>query len=133
QVVVESKPGAGGTLAATQVARATPDGYTLGFIAGSHAVSAATYKSLPYDAVNDFSIIGQVNEVAFVIVTYADHPLKNIPDLIKLAKERGEPLLCGVPGAGTPQHLLMEYFMRLAGIKIQIVPFRGGNQALTEL
>ncbi len=68
-----------------------------------------------------------------MIVTYPDHTIRNIPDMIKTAKSRSEPLLCGVPGAGTPQHLLMEYFMRLAGIKIQIVPFRGGNQALTEL
>ena len=59
--------------------------------------------------------------------------IRNIPDLIKTAKARSEPLLGGVPGAGTPQHLLIEYFSRLAGIKIQVVPFRGGNQALTEL
>jgi tripartite-type tricarboxylate transporter receptor subunit TctC len=133
QVVVESKPGAGGTIGAAQVARAAPDGYTLGFIAGSHAVSAATYKSLPYDAINDFTIIGQVTEVSFVIVTYAGHPIKTVPDLVRVAKQRPEPLLCGVPGAGTPQPLLIEYFMRLAGIKIQVVPFRGGSQALTEL
>ena len=56
-----------------------------------------------------------------------------MPDLIKAAKARSEPLLCGVPGQGTPQHLLIEYFSRLAGIKVQPVPFRGGNQALTEL
>ena len=68
-----------------------------------------------------------------MIVTYPDHTIRNIPDMIKTAKSRSEPLLCGVPGAGTPQHLLIEYFMRLAGIKIQIVPFRGGNQALTDL
>ena len=68
-----------------------------------------------------------------MIVTYPDHTIRNIPDLIKTAKARSEPILGGVPGAGTPQHLLMEYFSRLAGIKIKVVPFRGGNQALTEL
>src|ERR1700754_1481170 len=133
KVVVESKPGAAGTLAAAQVARATPDGYTLGFIPSGHAVTAATYKSLPFRPVEDFTIIGQVIEFPFVIVTYPDHPIRNIPDLIKAAKTRSEPILGGVPGAGTPQHLLIEYFSRLAGIKIQVVPFRGGNQALTEL
>jgi tripartite-type tricarboxylate transporter receptor subunit TctC len=133
QVVVESKPGASGTLAAAQVARATPDGYTLGFIPSGHAVTAATYKSLPYHAIDDFTIISQAIEFPFVIVTHAEHPIRTVPDLIKTAKERSAPLLAGVPGAGAPQHLLIEYFARLAGIKIQVVPFRGGNQALTEL
>ena len=133
QIVVEPKPGAGGTLAATQVARAAPDGHMLGFIAGSHAVSAAMYKSLPYHAIDDFTVIGQAIDVPFVIVTTSDHPIRTIPDLVRIAKERAAPLLCGVPGQGTPQHLLIEYFSRLAGIKVQVVPFRGGNQALTEL
>ncbi len=133
QVVVESRPGAAGTLAAAQVARAAPDGYTLGFIPSGHAVAAATYKSLPYHAVDDFTIIGQAIEFPFVIVTHPEHPIRTVPDLIRTAKQRSEPLLGGVPGQGTPQHLLIEYLSRLAGIKIQVVPFRGGNQALTEL
>jgi tripartite-type tricarboxylate transporter receptor subunit TctC len=133
QVVVESKPGASGTLAAAQVARATPDGYTLGFIPSGHAVTAATYKSLPYHAIDDFTIIGQAIEFPFVIVTHPEHPIRTVADLIKTAKERSAPLLAGTPGAGSPQHLLIEYFSRLAGIRIQVVPFRGGNQALTEL
>ena len=133
QVVVEPRPGAAGTLAMAQVARAAPDGYTLGFIPSGHAVSAATYKSLPYHPVDDFTIVGQAIEFPFVIVTHPEHPIRTVPDLIKAAKERANPLLGGVPGQGTPQHLLIEYFSRLAGIKIQAVPFRGGNQALTEL
>ena len=133
QIVVEPKPGAAGTLAAAATARAAPDGYLLLWIPSGYAVSAASYKSLPYRPIDDFTIIGQAIEFPFMIVTYPDHTIRNIPDMIKTAKSRSEPLLCGVPGAGTPQHLLMEYFMRLAGIKIQIVPFRGGNQALTDL
>ncbi len=66
-------------------------------------------------------------------MTHPEHAIRNIPDLIKAARGRSEPILGGVPGAGTPQHLLIEYFSRLAGIKIMAVPFRGGNQALTEL
>jgi tripartite-type tricarboxylate transporter receptor subunit TctC len=91
------------------------------------------YKSLPYRPTEDFVFIGQVLQFPFVFVTHAEHPIHNLPDLIKIAKSRSEPLLCGVPGRGTPQHLLIEYFMRLAGIKVQPVPFRGGNQALSEL
>ena len=133
QVVVEPKPGAGGTLASSQIARATPDGYTLCWIPSGYAVTAAMYKSLPYQPIDDFTIIGQAIDFPFVMVTYPDHPIRNIPDLIKVAKERKEPLLGGVPGAGTPQHMLLEYLSHLAGIKIQVVTFRGGNQALTEL
>ena len=133
QIVVEPKPGAAGTLAAAQMARATPDGYALGWIPSGHAVTAATYKSLPYNSIDDFTVIGQAIEFPFMMVTYPDHTIRTIPDLIKVAKTRAEPLLGGVPGAGTPQHLMLEYFSRLAGIKITVVPFRGGNQALTEV
>ena len=133
QFVVEPKPGAAGTLMAAQIARAAADGYTLGYIPSGFAVSAAMYKTLPYRPLDDFVFIGQVLEFPFVVVTHAGHSIRNITDLIKTAKSRSEPLLCGVPGKGTPQHLLIEYFSRLAGIKVQPVPFRGGNQALTEL
>jgi tripartite-type tricarboxylate transporter receptor subunit TctC len=133
QFVVEPKPGAAGTLMAAQVARTTPDGYTLGYIPGGFAVSAAMYKALPYRPLDDFAFIGQVLDFPFVVVTYAGHSIHNIADVIKTAKTRSEPLLCGVPGQGTPQHLLIEYFSRLAGIKVQPVPFRGGNLALNEL
>src|SRR5262245_34033037 len=133
QVVVEPRPGAAGTLAAAQIARATPDGYTLGFIPGSHSVTAATYKSLPYHPLDDFTIVGQAIDVPFLVVTYAEHSIRNMADLLKLAKTRTEPVLCGVPGQGTSQHLLVEHLSRLAGVKIQPVAFRGGNLALNEL
>lgn len=133
QVVVESKPGAAGTLAAAQVARANPDGYTLGYIPSGHAVAAAIRKSPPYHPTDSFTIIGQVIEFPFVVVTYPGHAIRTMPDLVKTARERSSPLLAGVPGQGTPQHLMIEYISRLANIKIQVVPFRGGNPALTEL
>jgi tripartite-type tricarboxylate transporter receptor subunit TctC len=133
QVVVESKPGAAGTLAAAQVARANPDGYTLGYIPSGHAVAAAIRKSLPYHVTDSFTPISQVIEFPFVVVTYSGHTIRTMPDLIKSARERSTPLLAGVPGQGTPQHLMIEYISRLANIKVQVVPFRGGNPALTEL
>jgi tripartite-type tricarboxylate transporter receptor subunit TctC len=133
QVVVESKPGAAGTLAAAQVARANPDGYALGYIPSGHAVAAAIRKSLPYHVTDSFTTIGQVIEFPFVVVTYSGHTIRTMPDLIKTARERSDPLLAGVPGQGTPQHLMFEYLSRLANIKVQVVPFRGGNPALTEL
>jgi tripartite-type tricarboxylate transporter receptor subunit TctC len=133
QIVVEPNPGAAGTLMAAKLARANPDGYTLGWLPSGFPVSAAMYKSLPYKPLDDFTFIGQALEFPFLFVTYGGGAIHNIADLLKTAKERKEPVLCGVPGAGTPQHLLIEYFSRLAGVKIQAVPFRGGNQALTDL
>lgn len=131
QVVVESRPGAATTLAAAQIARATPDGYTLGFVPISHSVAGATYKQLPYHPINDFTFIGQVTEYPFVVVTYTEHPVKSIPDLIHAARTR--PLLCGTVGQGSAQHLLATYFARRAKIEIQTIPFRGGAPAITEL
>ena len=133
QVVVESKTGAGGTIAAAQIARAAPDGYTLGFVPSSHAISAAMYKALPYNPVDDFTFVGQAIAFPFVVVTHAEHAIRTMPDLIKAARASATPLLCGTPGQGTSQHLLIEHFSRLAGIKVQQVPFRGGALALTEL
>src|SRR5688500_20252218 len=93
QVVVEPRPGAAGTLAAAQIARATPDGYTLGFIPGSHAVTAATYKTLPYHPLDDFAIIGQALDAPFLVVTSADHSNRNMADLLNLAKPSPEAIL----------------------------------------
>ena len=131
QVVVESRPGAATTLAAAQIARATPDGYTLGFVPISHSVAGATYKQLPYHPINDFTFIGQVTEYPFVVVTYTEHPVKSMPDLIHAARTR--PLLCGTVGQGSAQHLLATYFAQRAKIEIQTIPFRGGAPAITEL
>ena len=81
-----AEAGAAGTLAAAQVARAAPDGYTLGFIPSGHAVTAATVQVAALHPLDDFTIVGQAIEFPFVIVTHAEHPIRNMPDLIKAAK-----------------------------------------------
>jgi tripartite-type tricarboxylate transporter receptor subunit TctC len=132
-VVVEPRPGAATTLAAAQIARAAPDGYTLGFVAISHSVAGATYKQLPYHPIHDFAFIAQATEYPFVVVTYPEHDIKNIPDLIRAARSRSVSLLCGTVGQGSAQHLLAAYFAQLANIELQTIPFRGGAPAITEL
>ncbi len=132
-VVVESRPGAATTLAAAQIARATPDGYTLGFIPISHSVTGATYKQLPYHPVNDFTFIGQATEYPFVIVTHPEHSIKTIAELIHAARVRTAPLSCGTVGQGSAQHLLAADFAQRANIEIQMIPFRGGAPAVAEL
>jgi tripartite-type tricarboxylate transporter receptor subunit TctC len=133
QVIVEPKPGAGGSTAAAQVARATPDGTTLFLAAGGHAVSAAIYNKLPYDALKDFSWISMLSDFPFVFVTYPDHPAKNLAEFIAMAKADAGKLLCATPGNGTGQHLALELFAATAGLKIQHVPYRGSPQAATDL
>ena len=132
-VVVESRSGAATTLAAAQIARATPDGYTLGFVPISHSVTGATYKQLPYHPINDFTFIGQATEYPFVVVTHPEHAVKSIPDLISAARTRSVPLLCGTVGQGSVQHLMAADFAKRAKIEIQAIPFRGGAPAMTEL
>jgi tripartite-type tricarboxylate transporter receptor subunit TctC len=132
-VVVEPRTGAGGTTAAASVARAAPDGRTLFLAAGGHAVSAAIYKSLPYKPLEDFSWISMLSDFPFVFVTYPDHPAKNLAEFIALAKARSGQLLCAHPGNGTGQHLALELFAAVAGLKVQAVPYRGSPQAATDL
>jgi tripartite-type tricarboxylate transporter receptor subunit TctC len=131
-VVVDARPGAGATLAATQVARAAPDGYTLLGIPSGHAVSAAMYRKLGYRPVEDFSYISTVTEYPFVLVTHPEHPAKTLKDLVALARLRKEPLLYGGPN-GTLQHLSVELLGRVADIRVQLVPYRGSPQAVADL
>ncbi len=132
QIVVDARPGAGATLAATQVARATPDGYTLLGIPSGHAVSAAMYTKLAYRPVEDFTYISTVTEYPFVLVTHPEHSAKTLKDLIAAGRAQKEPLLYGGPN-GTLQHLSVELFARAANIRVQLVPYRGSPQAVADL
>jgi tripartite-type tricarboxylate transporter receptor subunit TctC len=132
-VVVETRPGAGGTLSAAAVARSAPDGNTLAILPSGHAVSAAMRKQLSYDAVEDFSFISMLTENPFIFVTYPDHPAKTIADVIKAAHADPGKLTCATAGIGTGMHLAFELFASMANAKIQHVPYRGSPQAITDL
>jgi tripartite-type tricarboxylate transporter receptor subunit TctC len=132
-IVVEPRPGAGGTTAAAAVARSAPDGTTIAVIPGGHAVSAAIYNKLPYDAVEDFTFIGMLTDFPFILATYPDHPARTIADVIKSAHEQEGKLTCATAGNGTGMHLAFELFTAMAGAKIQHVPYRGSPQAITDL
>ena len=114
-VVVDARPGAGATLAAAQVARAAPDGYTLLGIPSGHAVSAAMYRKLAYRPVDDFTFISTVTEYPFVLVTHPEHAIKTLKDLVAAGRSQKEPLLYGGPN-GTLQHLSVELFARHRGM-----------------
>lgn len=133
QVVVDARPGAGGRVAAGQIARTAPDGYTLMTIPSGHAVSAALYKNLPYRTIDDFSMISLLTEYPFVVVTHADHPIRTLADLISTAKSRPTPLLFGSAGNGSLQHLAGELLAKTVDATFQHVPYRGSAQAITDL
>jgi tripartite-type tricarboxylate transporter receptor subunit TctC len=133
QVIVETRPGASGTTAIGQVARSTPDGYTLAVIPSGHAFAAATYKKLPYRSIDDFTFISLATEYPYVMVTYAEQPFRTVSDLIEAARTRPAPLLYGTPGNGSGPQLAIELFAREASIKVQHVPYRGSVPAITDL
>ena len=132
-VLIESKAGAGSTLAAAQVARAAPDGQTLMMIGSAYAAAGAMYKKLPYRPVEDFAAVGMLCEFPYLIVTHAEHEIRSLADLVKLARSRETPLSYGTNGQGSTQHLLIELLARQAKVKLQHVPYRGGAQALTDV
>ncbi len=133
QVVVDARSGASGTTAAAHVAHAAPDGYTLIAIPGGHATAAALFKRLPYRTIDDFSMISMTSEYPFVFVTYADHTIQTMADLISTARLRQTPLLYGSPGIGSLHHLSVELLAKMANIQLQHVPYRGSAQAVIDL
>jgi tripartite-type tricarboxylate transporter receptor subunit TctC len=132
-IFVENKPGATGTMAAAQVARATPDGYTLTVLPGTFAASAAMFRKLPYRPMDDFSWIGTIAEFPYLIVTYSVHPCGTIADLVKNAGSAGTLLHFGTSGVGSVQHLSGELLAKTANIKLEHVPYRGGMPAISDL
>jgi tripartite-type tricarboxylate transporter receptor subunit TctC len=132
-VVVENKPGAGGTIASNQVAHADKNGYTALVISTGHTVSAAMFKSLPYDSVKDFAPVGLVANSSYVVVARGDLPVNNLRDLIALAKAKPGDLKFASVGVGSTQHLAGELLHQKAGMKVLNVPYRGTPALVTAL
>jgi tripartite-type tricarboxylate transporter receptor subunit TctC len=131
QVIVENRPGAGGTLGADIGAKAPPDGYTLTVIAGSYSVNPSLYK-LTFDPVNDITPIIQFSQGPFVIVSHPSLPAKNAKELIAIAKAKPGQLLYATSGQGSITHLATELFAMMAGIKMTHIPYKGTGPALTD-
>jgi tripartite-type tricarboxylate transporter receptor subunit TctC len=132
-VIVEAKPGAGGNIATEAVAKASPDGYTLGLVTGGHAISAATYKSLSFKPVDDFDMISTIVYYALVIAVRADNPAKTLGDVLAEAKAKPGSLSFGSVGFGSTHHLAGELLASDAGVTLVHVPYRGDSQAITAL
>jgi tripartite-type tricarboxylate transporter receptor subunit TctC len=132
-VVVEPKPGAASVVAAGQVARSAPDGYTLALFPSTYGAAVSLRQNLGFRPVDDFAAVSLVSEFPYVIATYENHAIRDFRGLIDAGRNATQPILYATPGQGSAQHLLMELLGRLANIKLQQVPFRGGPQAVTEV
>ena len=132
-LVVEPKPGAGGTLAADVVAKAKADGYTLLVATGGHAISAAMYDKLPYDTMKAFQPVSAISSFPFLVVVNANSKYNNLKDLLAAAREKPGTVNYGSAGIGTGQHMTGALLSRMAGVTMTHVPYRGESAAVTGL
>jgi tripartite-type tricarboxylate transporter receptor subunit TctC len=134
QIVIENRGGAGGSIATRQVAKADPDGYTLGLGGtGTLAIDPTLYPSVGYDPRKDFSAVGLIATSGLVICVHPSLPARSIPELIALAKQEPGKLNYASAGTGSGIHLGTEYFASMAGIKLTHIPYKGSAPALTDL
>src|SRR6185503_1036512 len=132
-VVVDNRPGGGGTIGAETAVRANPDGYTMLLIAGgAYAANAALYK-LPYDPVNDVAPIALIGETGFVVTLHPSVPVTSVKELIAYDKANPGKLNFGSGGTGSATHLTAELFNQMAGTRMTHVPYKGAGLALTDL
>ena len=129
-VVVENRPGAGGTIGADAAAKAAPDGYTLYMMANGHTVAGAMYASLPYDPVGDFQGISEVAAMPLVVVARPDFEADTLEELIAIAAERPGELNFASVGVGSSQHFAGELLAETAGIDMMHIPYQGTPEAL---
>ena len=130
-VVVDNRPGAGGTLAANAVAKAEPDGHTLFLMASGHSISPALYKTLPYDSVNDFTMISMTTRFPFGVAVGAASPIRTVGELMKQAKDKPGTVTMGNAGVGTGMHLAAVLLQSREHIKFIDVAYKGGSLAPT--
>ena len=132
-VVIDNRPGAGSTIGTEAVARSAPDGYTIQTVSMSHALNAALFKKLPYDTINDFAHIVLAARAPNVLVANPSLPVKNVKELIALAKARPGQVAFSSSGTGGVSHLTAELFRSVAGITLLHVPYKGAGPAMTAL
>jgi tripartite-type tricarboxylate transporter receptor subunit TctC len=132
--IVDNRAGAGNTVGAEYTARAKPDGYTLTIASpSSHSIAPAIYPKLPYNPVRDFTPVVLLATAPLLLVTHPSLPVKNVKELIALAKARPGQLNFGSGGSGTTGHLTAEYFKSVTGINTVHVPYRGVAPASVDL
>ena len=134
QIVVDYKPGAGGMLAAAELTRAAPDGYTLLLAnTGPFAIAPYLQQKLPYDPVKQFTYIGQISQGSYIAVTRPEHPAKNLKDIVAWAKAQPGQVNFASGGNGTSTHLNGELMNQVTGLDMTHVPYKGSAPAVQDL
>ena len=133
QVIVENRVGANGIVGTEAVARAAPDGYTFTLIPSGHTVNASMYKKLPFDSLKDFTPITLAGSGPLVLAVHPSLPVKNVRDLIALAKSRPGQLTYVSSGIGASGHLAGALFDTMTGTKMEHIPYKGMSLAVSDL
>jgi tripartite-type tricarboxylate transporter receptor subunit TctC len=132
--VVEAMPGAGGAQGAEAVARAQPDGYTIGLVTpNTHVYRPQIVKNMTYDPIRDFTPIGKITDTYSVVVAHVDFPAKTMAEFIDYAKKNPDKVSYATTGIGTGHHLNAEQIMQKTGARFVHVPYKGGNQQMQDL
>ena len=128
-IVIDNRPGAGGTLGTALVAQAAPDGYTFLFTSASYTFAPNFYRDLPYDPVKDFKPITMFGSSPNVLVVHPSLPVKSVKELVALARKRPGDINYASAGRGSNIHLTTELFLYMAKIRLTQVPYKGGGPA----
>lgn len=134
-VVIENRPGSAGNVGVNAIARAEPDGYTIGVSTiGPLSAHLELYRTLPFDPRTDFTYIADIYEIPNVLVVHPSNPAKTVQEFIAWAKEKGPGKVSyGTPGLGTTAHLSTEFLSRKVGLQLLHVPYRTGSVAVQDL
>ncbi len=133
QFVIDNRPGGNATIGTQMIARAAPDGYTIGVIDTALTMNPGLFAKLPYDASKDFAPITLIASSPLILLVHPSVPVKTVKELIALAKSRPGQLTFGSAGGGTALHLAQELFKVVAGIDAIHVPYKGGGPAVAAL
>ncbi len=132
-VITDNRPGAGSVIGTEIVAKASPDGHTIGMLISTHAVNPFVMKSLSYDTINDFTPITLVAIVPGILSANASLPVRSVQEMVQLVRSKPGQFNYGLPGSMTSGHLSMELLKVIAGLDMVAVPYKGGAPAAADL